>query len=306
MRLVNEMLAAQSAKVSLVEASEMQQHPQQWGMLHQQGMPKQQDMQYQQIPTQGYQMPIQQLSRRAIHAPAVLWYVVRRSHAWQTSSMQYGDYGAAMPLHATLHAAPIFYTTAAQRQEYNYWSLHSSSSSGRRSKILPNSSASTSSRLLPFSSLIPLLHDPPAAPFIPTLHGGVMSLMHCSMDGAGGRGAKGGGEGGGMCDLHVAAEGHTGGREGGRDSHAGKTENIGAHGDQRGNPGRPLLQEQQPSLQPQPQLQQLFDDYAQLSVAMHTSQADAEEGGMKVAQQQYSSMPLQQQRYSEACRGWRE
>jgi len=60
MRLVNEILAAQSAKASLVEASEMQQHPQQLGMLHQQGMPKQQDMQYQQILTQGYQMPMQQ------------------------------------------------------------------------------------------------------------------------------------------------------------------------------------------------------------------------------------------------------
>jgi len=164
--------------------------------------------------------------------------------ARQTSSMQYGGYGTAMSLHATLHAAPFVYTAATQRQEYNYWSLrrcNGSSSSGRRSKILPNSSASTSSRLLPFSSLIPLLHDPPAAPIIPTLHGGVMSPMHGSMGGAGGRDAEGGGDGGGTRDLRVAAEGHAGGREGGCDSHAGKTENNGAHGDQRGEPEQPLL-----------------------------------------------------------------
>ena len=50
------------------------------------------------------------------------------------------------------------------------------------------------------------------------------------MGGAGGRGAEGGEEGGGTHDLCVAGEG----QEGGGDSHAEKTKNNSAHGDQRG------------------------------------------------------------------------
>ena len=73
-----------------------------------------------------------------------------------------------------------------------------------------------------------------------------MPPMHCPMGGAGGRGAEGEGECGGTRDLCVAGEG----QEGGGDSHAGKTKNNGAHSDQRGKHEQPLVQEQQPSLQP--------------------------------------------------------
>ena len=100
-----------------------------------------------------------------------------------------------------------------------------------------------------------------------------MPPVHCSMSGAGGRGAERGGEGGGTRDLCVAREG----QEGGGDSHAGKTKNNGAHGDQRGEHEQPLVQEQQPSLQPQPQSQQLFDNHAQPSAAVHTSQEEKSE-----------------------------
>ena len=76
-----------------------------------------------------------------------------------------------------------------------------------------------------------------------------MSPVHCPMGGAGGRGAEGGGEGGVTRDLCVAREG----QEGGGDNHAGKTKNNGTHGDQRGAHEQSVVQEQQPSLQPQPQ-----------------------------------------------------
>jgi hypothetical protein len=88
-----------------------------------------------------------------------------------------------------------------------------------------------------------------------------MPPVHCPMGGAGGRGAEDGEEGGVTRDLCVAGEG----QEDGGDSHAGKTKNNGAHGDQRGAHKQPLVQEQQPSLQPQPQSQQSFDNHAQLS-----------------------------------------
>jgi len=98
-----------------------------------------------------------------------------------------------------------------------------------------------------------------------------MPPMHCPMGGAGGRGAEGEGECGGTRDLCVAGEG----QEGGGDSHSGKTKNNGANGDQRG--AELLVQVQQPSLQPQPQSQQLFDNHAQLSAAVHTSQEEKSE-----------------------------
>jgi len=124
-------------------------------------------MQYQQMPTQGYQMPMQQSYGYLTDAqympqqtsgvkygavmPAQQTSSMQFSAAipaWQTSSMQYGGYGASKSLHATLHAAP----------------------------------------------------------FIPTPHGGVMPPVHCSMGGAGGGGAEGGGEGGKFFHptLHVA------------------------------------------------------------------------------------------------------
>jgi len=109
--------------------------------------------------------------------------------------------------------------------------------------------------------------------------------------------------GGGARGLCVAVGGHAAGRRGDGSSRVGGAGGVGAHGGQRGEPEHPLLQEQQPSLQPQPQSQQLFDNHAQLSPAVHTSQANAEEGDMKVAQQKDNSMLLQQQHYSEACTG---
>jgi len=115
--------------------------------------------------------------------------------------------------------------------------------------------------------------DTPAAPFIPTPHGGAMPPVHCYMGGEEGSGAEGGREGGGTRDLCVAGEG----QEGSGDSHAGKTKNNSAHGDQRGEHEQLMVQEQQPSLQPQLQSQQIFDNHAQLSAAVHTSQEEKSE-----------------------------
>jgi hypothetical protein len=115
---------------------------------------------------------------------------------------------------------------------------------------LSSSSASTSSRLLLFSSLIPLPHHssqpPMVAPYPP-----------CTAQWAAREvGARREGEKVEERATCVLPRRGTGGHEGGGDSHAGKTKNNGAHGDQKGEHEQPLLQEQQQSPQPQPQSQQ--------------------------------------------------
>jgi len=170
--------------------------------------------------------------------------------------------------HPTLHAAPFVYTAAAQQQEHNYWSLQQYQQQRQEEQNIVEQQCFHKQQ---FASI--QQPDTPAAPFIPTPHGGAMSPVHCPMGGAGGRGAEGGEEGGVTRDLCVAGEK----QEGGGDSHAGKTKKNSAHGDQRGAHEQPLVQEQQPSLQPQPQSQQSFDNHVQLSAAVHTSKEEKSE-----------------------------
>jgi len=105
----------------------------------------------------------------------------------QTSGVKYG---ADMPLHATLHAAPFIYTAAAQRQEHNYWSLQRQQQQRQEEQNIVEQHLFHKKEVASIQK-----PDPPASPFIPTPHGGTMPPVNSSMGSAGGWGAEGGREG---------------------------------------------------------------------------------------------------------------
>ena len=212
---------------------------------------KQQEMLCQQMRTQGYQLPMQQ----SYGYSADVQYMPKQNFgmqygaampakqtssmpfsaampARQASSMQYVGYGAAMPLHAASLVPRS--TTAAQRQEHNYWSLQLQQQ--RQEKQIAEQQHFLKQQVASIQQ-----PDAPAAPFIPTPHGSAMPPMYGSI--------------GGVTQYPGAEMSYT------QQAPMYQTQSF----------VQPAPKEQQPSLQPQPQSQQLFDNRSQLSAAEHTS-----------------------------------